>query len=475
MKPFILMLFFVAVYINVYGQKIDYYSDYETALTKSKRANKLMFVVIDFPHTARVGSAAQQFQPGLENSDVVAFYNKKFINVNINIADSAYSVFRKHFPLVIKSYPTYYFIDDENHLVYKGASVSTSNSKHYLDMGNEAIKASGKKTISYFEKLRKQGKLDGPNLKEYILLKQSLGLNNNACLIEYYVNTLTIQSFNNYNKVLFILTAGPIAYGRAYNLCYTNKKIADSIYKHEPNDVRVNINNHILENTRREAISTKNVTLATQVSNFSRSIRRADYQAATQWSAYEMLNYYHQVRDTSNYYRQAGYYYDTYYMRITPDSIKRMKERSMEASKVAHMQSIKQVSPNVKFSTGGKTDSTHIKSSMSTVAFSSAGGTITDVPNILNNVAYTFYRFGTRNPIHLTKALLWCKRAISLSPNSHGYYDTMAHILYRLDLYDEALLNQNKAIELARKETYVQPAHIESLQKELSKMQQRQL
>ena len=471
-RIFVTLLLFVAG-LQAYSQ-INYYSNYETALSKAKQANKLLFVIIGPPELINNPSNLPRFRSGLNEPEVAALYNKKFVNCKLSIADSAYSSFKLHFPAKMDTYPAYLFFDKEGSLIYKGLSVSTTASKRYLDMANEALAAvSSEKTISYYEKLRKQGKLDSQGYKNYIRLKQSLGLNNNANLIDEYVNTLAIASLNNYDEVLFIMKAGPLVYGKTYNLCYTNKKIIDSIYKHEPLSVRQEINRNISENTREEAIRTKNVAMANQLANFSRSTRSSNYKAAAQWSMWEMLNYYHQVRDTANYYNQAGYYYDTYYMRITQDSINRLKEKSMEAGRKASMEKLKLLNPNVKFS-DNKPD-TGILRSRITTTFVSAGPVTNDIASTLNNVSYTFYTMGTRNPIHLTKALLWCRRAIALSPNVHAYYDTMAHILYRLNFYDEALLNQNKAIELAQKETYTQPSYLQLLQKELTKMQQRTL
>jgi hypothetical protein len=473
MKRFLVTLLFFSAGFQAFSQT-NYYSNYEIALGKAKQTNKLLFVLIGPPQLINNPSNLPRFKSGLDEPEVAAFYNKKFINVKLSIADSAYANFRNRFPAKLDTYPAYLFFDKEGGLVYKGLSVSTSAAKRYTDMANEALAAiSSDKTISYYEKLHKQGKLDGRGIKNYITLKQSLGLNDNADLIDAYVNTLTIASLNDYNEVLFIMKAGPLAYGKAYNLCYTNRKIVDSIYKHEPTTVRQEINNHILENTRKEAIRTKNAAMANQLSNFSRSTRSSNYKAAAQWSTWEMLNYYHQVKDTANYYVQAGYYYDTYYMHITADSIAKLKERSMEAGRKASMEKLKLLNPAVNFS-NGKPDTGNIRNRVTTT-YLSTGPVTTDVSSTLNNVAYTFYTMGTRNPIHLTKALLWCKRAISLSPGVHAYYDTLAHILYRLNFYDEALLNQNKAIDLAKKETYIQPSYVKLLQNELTKMQQRSL
>lgn len=58
---------------------------------------------------------------------------------------------------------------------------------------------------------------------------------------------------------------------------------------------------------------------------------------------------------------------------------------------------------------------------------------------------------GKKSPNHLTKAMLWSKRSVALKPTS-AYYDTLAHILYRLGFYAEAESTQVEAIECAKSE-----------------------
>ena len=473
MKRFIVALLLLAAGLQAHSQ-INYYSNFKTALAKAKKANKPLFVLIGPPEILNNPSNLPHFKSGLNEPEAVSFYNKKFINLKLSLADSAYADFRNHYPVQLDTYPSYLFFDKDGGLVFKGLSINTPTSKRYIDMAKEALAAvSSNKTISYYEKLRKQGKLDNQGFKNYITLKQSLGLYDNATLIDEYINTLSIASLSNYDEVLFIMKAGPVVYGKAYNLGYTNKNIIDSVYKHEPLTVRQQINKHILENSRKEAIRTKNATMANQIANFTRSSWTTNYKAAAQWSTWEMVNYYQQVKDTSNYYYQASFYYNTYYMRMPPDSINKLKERSLEALRKANMEKIKLLNPGIKLSSG-QTDTGNSKNRITT-SFATVGPATNDISSTLNNAAYTFYTMGTRNPTHLTQALLWCRRAIALSPNVHAYYDTMAHILYRLNFYDEAVLNQNKAIEIAKKETYLQASYVQTLQKELTKMQQRSL
>ena len=96
-----------------------------------------------------------------------------------------------------------------------------------------------------------------------------------------------------------------------------------------------------------------------------------------------------------------------------------------------------------------------------------------EVANTLNNAAWDFYILGTNNIHYLSKALLWSKRAIEISPTAE-YYDTIAHIFYRMRLYDEALLNQAKAIELLSKQNNGKD-RLTRFKAEAEKMKQRQL
>jgi len=50
---------------------------------------------------------------------------------------------------------------------------------------------------------------------------------------------------------------------------------------------------------------------------------------------------------------------------------------------------------------------------------------------------------------YLLKALLWSRRALELSAKP-AFYDTYAHLLYRLKFFDEAESMQRKAIELGK-------------------------
>lgn len=482
MKQLFLALVFIAIYTNSYSQKITYQVSFSATLSKAKESNKPAFITIELPtpEASELPPNARTFKSGLEDAEVAQFYNKHFINYKINITDSSFNNFKKRYPVKIDSYPTYIFLDSGGELMHKDVSVNTNLPKRYIDMGQTAIDiARSGKTISAYKKLQQKGNISQDDFKQYITLRQTLGLYNNPELLDEYVSGLTVQTFNNYQDVLFILKSGPIAYGKTYNLCYSNRKIIDSIYKTEPLETRKAINNRIILNTRNQAILKKDAGLAQQLSNYVRGTWTNDYRRGNKASAEEMLYYYQAVKDTANYYRQATYFYDTYYMSLSADSIKKLNAATLASNQKAMLDRIKQLNPGAKVTVGSNNESVRVSGTNLTPVVSnvtSGGALPLDVPGTLNNAAYYFYTSGTRNANHLTKALLWTKRSLEVAPDNHATYDTMAHLLYRLGFIDEAITNQKKAIELAGGARIISSgSYLSNLKKELVKMQERTL
>jgi len=480
MKKFVSILCAsIILHIAAFAQKINYQPNLQVALVKAKQTQKPLFVLIGLPPAPpSVSKNHPTAHNGLEEGEAAAFYNKNFINLKMSLSDSAYVAFKKGYPVKLDSYPTHLFLDSDGELLYKGLSVMTSTPSLYLTMGNDALKAAASgKTLSYYKRLQQQGSLTQSQIKEYITLKEKLGLFDNQLLIDEYVNNLAIKALNDYQEVLFILKAGPLAYGKTFTLAHTNRKIIDSIYKTEPLELRKQINNNIIVNTRNEAIRKKDAIMARQLSQFVQGSWSNDYRRGGKAAQEELLYYYSTVKDTINYYSQAAFFYDNYYMRISADSIKKMQQKAMETNRLQTMERIKEVNPSVRLERppvlvpGNKTV---VRTGIITTI--ATGGPISsDVPSVLNNAAYTFYSLGTHNTANLTKALLWSKRSLELSPNHFAYYDTMAHLLYRLDFRDEAILNQKKAIELAKQNSTAINMNIEPLKKELAKMQEGKL
>lgn len=465
MKKF-LLLFIAAMQLTaVYSQKINYQKTFEEAKTKAKLENKPIFISLTMPIPKSAQLANANFTTGLDEKNIIDFYNKNFICYTINASDTT----ANHVQKIVNTnmYPAYIFLDSKAMPVYKSFGNSIMPQK-YLDMAQEALDqiASGK-TIGHYEELHKNGNITAAELKEYIKLKEQLELFNNAGLINDYVDLLTVKALNDYNEILFILQAGPVIESKAYRLCRANQKIYDSIYRHEPTEIRKAINNRIINNTRVKAISTKNLMLMQQLSGFIIQSWTKNYREGAKASAYNMLTYYKAIKDTDNYLRQADFYYDSNYLNISTDSAKKLQKIALDQMKESSDKRRKDDNVTIEKLYPNKT--IHIKTISGAANDESPG----IVATVLNNAAYGFYLLGTHNTTHLVKALMWSRRAIELMPVS-GFYDTMAHIMYRLNFYDEARLNQEKAINLARSELKPK-ADLDKLKAELTKIKEHKL
>jgi hypothetical protein len=465
MKKLVLLLLSFFLVDVIFAQKIHYEKSFESALTKAATQNKLVFLEIFTPKPTLNVPQNVNFTSGLEDEEVATKFNKSFINYRVSITDTAANQFRRKYQITF--FPAYLFLDKNNYLIYRDDK-NSSTGKKYLDMADAALNQfSTGKNLGDYEVQYKKGKYDAAFLKEYISKREQLDLYDNAKFIDEYVNFLPISALNDYQTVLFILKAGPYVYGKSYTLAYTNRKICDSIYKTEPLTERLAINKHITNNTYFEAVKTKNAALAQQLATFYRntSSNSKDFRQGFISSTKMLLQYYMAVKDTANYLQQASYFYDSYYMNISADSAKKL-DKVQRKSQIDLLNSGKKVisADSIKKLMAKQGDKTTVRREV----FSTSAPAL-NVANELNNAAYSFYTTGTTNPNYLSKAIIWSRRSILFNP-IYGYYDTLAHLLYRYGFYAEAEVNQTLAVELAKKNA---PQEAERMKKELDKIKKR--
>ena len=450
--------------ISAFAQ-INYQKTFKESLEKASQGKKLVFVEAGVSRRLldmKVSRISGNFK-------VADFYNKNFVNYMIPSDSPEFAEYLSRYK--ITSYPALFFFDAEGRLVYQGPKPVLSP-EEFISYGQEALNVfkSGKTLYSYQQK-DKAGTLTNEELKEYVKLRIASGLFDNSELAERYVAALTIGQLDNYEDVLFILQTGPVAYGKAYRLAYINAKIIDSIYKNEPVQERIDINNRIISNTFNAAVAKKDYIMLNNLNNYIRAVNNKNYKEGREQAALKSLAFYKALNDTANYFSTASYYYDQYYMRQNVDSLQKIASKNQQARdemttsiRTANTQADKRP---VRIPPSGKNVTTVVTR---TVIIS---GTNSMTANALNSIAWDFYTMGTRNRDHLTKAMQWSMRSIEIDPDP-AYYDTLAHIFYRMGLFDEALLNQNKAIALLSKKPE-QKKQLADAQVEFVKMQERRL
>jgi len=446
MKKFILILpAMLLFFVIALAQKIKYEKSLEEAQKISHDQNKPLAILI----TIQPPSNVTNFMQGLSDKEVATKFNDTFVNFKIDRTDTASRMIIRQYHITL--FPALVFFDSKGGFLFKDAGGFPTPQK-YLTMADQAIYASKEKSLIDFDNEYKSGHYNAAFLKDYINKREKADIIDNAALIEKYVDFLSVTDLDNYNQVLFILKAGPLVDGKPFKLAHINRKIIDSIFKTEPLSVRTAINNLIAANTTVDAIATKNITKAIASANYTRTTLTTDFKGGQQNYALRMLQYYYGIKDTANLLRQSGSFYD-YYMNISADSLRRMDQKNMEKKNNAVLERAKMNIPE-----GGALESySYIYA-------------VTNYGSRLNSGAYSVYKTGTKNTSFLIKAMLWSKRSIELSPVS-AYYDTLAHLLYRLEFYSEAESTQKKAIELGKKEK----RDVKALQDEYEKIQKKTL
>jgi len=451
------------------AQELKSTKSLKTALEQSNLSKKPVLLIVNvtgirtpanLPENVKVS-----FKSAIDEPDVINKINDNFIVYKTLMTDTSIrSIIRE---ANVKSFPAYVFLHSNKDVFFKDFG-NSNDQKKYIRMVDNALLASKEESVTDLEAKYNTDKGNNILLKKLIDTRKKLGITNNAQLIEQYANNLKIGDFNNYQTVLYILEAGPYSDGSAYKLAYTNRKIIDSLYRTEPVQKKTTINNAIISNTITDAAKNKNAIRAVSAANFARNTWSRDYRAGEKVYNNQMLWYYSTVKDTASYLRTASYFYDGYYMNISADSIKKIEAKNFETLTQKHVTSI----PHKPGISKEKLDSLRKApgSKIVTQSFVSVGAPTNSYANELNNAAWKFYEIGTKNLNYLSKAMLWSRRSIELNPIA-GYYDTLAHILYRLGYYEEAIKTQEIAINKAKSEK-TSTANLES---ELKKIKNKTL
>jgi hypothetical protein len=412
----------------LWGQQVKYESSFAKAKQLAIQAKKPLAVLI----TIKPPVYTPNFMDGLKDKAVIDKLNSRFINCKVDRSDTAAfnEIIR---PYKVFSFPSYLFLDSRGGIMFTEFAF-LSSPEPLLELLDRALAATTEKSLVEYDSAYAAGNRGTAFLKDYILRRVKVGITTNANLIEKYVYGLKVSDLYRYNEVLFILKAGPIIDGNAYKLAHLNRYLIDSIYKTEPLANRIALNSIISANTMDSAIVSKNYTMALAAANFTRNSWTKNYtEGQKRWNL-KIMQYYIGVKDTTKFLEKASWFYDHYYMRISADSAKKIDSLGYVSAK-------KKAEEYAKASSNGTTISRSF-------SFSYANdGYATD----LNNAAWNFYNMAAKNNDYLLKAMLWSRRAVELSPKP-AFYDTYAHILYRLKLYDEAESMQRKAIELGKGE-----------------------
>ena len=427
MKLSIGILFIMIICFGpIQAQKINYETSFEKAKSLAIQQKRPLAILI----TIEPPVYTPNFLNGLNDEKVIEKFNSSFINYKADRSDTSasgkiikeYNIFR---------FPSFIFLDAKGGLMFTDIAF-LSIPQPLLDIAEKAMSATKEKSLVEYDSIYTAGDYNTSFLKDYILRREKAGITKNAELIEKYVFGLKVSDLSNYGTVLFILKAGPTADGNAYKLASLNKQLIDSIFKTEPLADRITMNNSTIINTMNSAIANKSFSRAMAAANFTRGTWvNNPIEGQKNWNL-KIIQYYIGIKDTTKYLQQASVFYEQYYMRLTVDSVR--KRDSLNYINIK--KNLREISRTTN-------NDTTIRRSFS---FSYSKDSYATE---LNNAAWTFYQMAVNKNDYLFKAMLWSRRALELAAKP-AFYDTYAHLLYRLRFFDEAESMQRKAVELGK-------------------------
>lgn len=450
MKFFFLALSLTLIAYSVNAQAIRFQKDsLPVILSKAKEHSKPVMVLLDGPLSKKQNEQMQKRNLFLRNAEIGKIYNQNFLCYRAAFGSKEFKQLSKYYK--VSSFPLFVFLTRDGGEIYRSFGF-LGDAERYISMADTVLKKlTGGDYIAAYDLRYSAGERSRAFLKNYINERIKFGYYNNSEIIDEYVQFLTLKEINTYKEMLFIIQAGPVVGSKAYQLSFMHKATRDSVYKTIPKGLAIAINNRTINNSFEKAIATKDRSLAYQAGSFVSGSHGANYTNGSRAQTSRMLGFFKSIKDTASFLRQAGYFYDQQYMRMSVDSAKRKHQLLLDSLKKNREKL------SLKYKSSG---TARLIYSPRPVANATALA--------LNNAAWDVYLTGTRNESYLNKALSWSRRSLAIEPSYYAY-DTYAHLLDLLGFYAEAASAQNKAVSLA-KQKKLNPATVKKLEAVLKRM-----
>ncbi|PVY40695.1 hypothetical protein [Pontibacter virosus] len=437
---FVLFFLFVLSYQSAYSQQINFELDsLDAVLVKAQQLQKPVFILVSGPEISKDvprQMREQMIGSGLEHPQVTEAYNTQFVNFKARYRSTAGNLLATKYS--IRAFPTFLYLNSDGILIHRNHGNYSSPQRYLDDIKAFQDKQNSTHNLSHFQQEFEKGRRDTDFLRQYLILHKEMGVEPDAKLLDAYAGSLSESGIASFSEVIFIFEFGPLVGSQAHRYARQNQKLVDSLYSSLPYAKRVEINNKIIVNTMRNAIETKDRSMAERGASFARSTWNNDTARGQRTYLSNMLSFYRSTKDTANYIPNAIVYYNRYFMAIPQDSAAKIvtSEKQRQQARIAPGAAMAE---NMR--EAGQTTETKVVTRIEAAPSS--------YTMELNNAAYYMYQTGTKNKTALTNAADWSKRTVDLDPTV-AYYHTYALLLYRLEDFKEAEANIQNAIKLAK-------------------------
>ncbi len=449
MKRLIIFPFLFYSFVSVFGQLKFKPISFDDALQQSQKKGKIIFLQYESANCNQCNEVADK---AFANEELAELLGQTFICIKItpghpdrNRIAALYNKKKDGFGTL--------FIYGDGSLIHTYPGSTTFAAKYKEEIDKALTKASEGIQLKNLEKLYNEGNRNLNFLEFYMQTLKNLKYNTDT-LLDEYVTLLPDDSLSSIQIFAFVIGMTPILDSKAY------KKLGDFytvINKRNYNSnadypLHPDIKNKIAFKSLQKAIAEKNEVFALRIASFSKNTYPRDPGKAAKSYDFRMLEYYNGINDTSRYLQQAVNYYDKYYMPISVDSVRRKDTSNMNML-------ARQQTPTIE-----KRGDSIVKRTR--IVYRPEAQFLC---NELDEAARKFLEL-TTDISNLAIALNWSAKAVDLF-ESYTAQNTYALLLYKNGMKQEAIIWQQKAIELKKKRGF----DTKSLEKELEDLKKGRL
>jgi hypothetical protein len=429
MKKLLLCLC-IGLSFGCFGQ-VDFQElSFEEALKRSYKESKIIFLQFESEDCTQCNEVAEK---GLSDKSLSKQVNETFLPLKISTSHPDRTEIIERYNLG-KGFGTF-FINHNGALLHRFPR-TTSRSQDYLTEIDVALNKAGETfKVDELEREFRNGNRSLGFLESLLLKKRSLGLSTDV-LLDEYAGLLPDDSLQSTHTLNFLARMAPQLDSKADRMMRRDQSLFHRAWMSMPLQQRVAINNEIAAKGMNSAVEQKSEGRARQVASFRRGTYYPDRAAGERAYTFLMMRYYERTSDSVRYLSEAVQYYNTYYMTISADSIKRV-DSLRRVDLIAQSAKRDSVLPD-------GTRRRYATFTYAPVAQRYAAE--------LNNGAWSTYK-RTTDPQLLGTAMQWSERAVEFFETPE-VLDTYAHLAYKLGNKDRAIQAMEKAVQLRRKMGY---------------------
>lgn len=418
----ILLLLFLGHWANA---QIDFQNiSFKEALKKAHKEGKLLFIQFEASDCSQCNEVGDK---GLSDAAVSKRIKEAFIPLKITTDHPERKYIGQQYN--ISTGFGSLFINQDGTLIHAFQQTS-SFPTHYQQQIDIAIEKAGETLkVAELEAEYKKGNKSPGFLEALLLKKQSLNLSTEE-LLDEYVSTLPADSFQSARTLQFIAQMAPCINSQADNALRQSPMNFNKAWYLMDLNTRITLNNRIIYKSINIAIKNHDEAYANQVARFAQSTYSGSPAGIKVYDK-NMLQFYEETSDTTNYFKNAIAYYDRYYMALNVDSIKRIDTINRE-----------RIAKTAKRDTIRNGNTIQVRSNITYRPITQ------NYMLELNAGAWNFYKM-TSNTSLLSVATEWAAKAVSFFESPEVLH-TYACLLYKQGQKQKALTTMSSAIELKK-------------------------